>query len=201
MARFSAVANPRSTKSSKYIKAPTIRLSSYCTRTLSEEQAMSLASIIGRGGLVGIVVLSDTIIAYGQFRVDKFNIMPNESIQLDCAPVKITPRDRDSDLVYKINVTLDFDSNANVDSLYVAHTTMTGIVYSRPDQYNQTTLSQPVPFRTKWKWKGTWKRHPNFTMIGDVTRSGAGAWSYTETQYRNGQLNMVMESRCHVEGD
>jgi hypothetical protein len=162
---------------------------------------MSPASAIGRGGLVGVVLFSATALSYGQFRADNFDIQPNSSIQLECAPIKITPRDRDNDPVYKITVTLDFDRNANIDSLYVAHTTTNGNVYSRSDQYTQSILAQPVPNRTKWIWKGTWKKHPNFNMIGDVTRSPTGAWTYTETQYRNSQLNMVMESRCHVESD
>jgi hypothetical protein len=152
-------------------------------------------------GLVGVVILSATVVAHGQFRVPKFDIVPNGSIQLECAPVKIAPRDRDSDPAYKINASLDLDSSANPDSLYVAHTTMNGNVYSRSDQYNQTMLSQPIPFITKWIWKGTWKKHPNFTMVGDVTLSSTGVWSYTETQYRNGQVSMMMESRCHMEGD
>jgi hypothetical protein len=127
-------------------------------------------------------------------RVNRFEIQPNQAVQLECVPVKIRPTDRDRDPVYKVNVDLQFDDSSNIDSLYVAHTTMNGNVYSRSDQYNQTTLSQPIPLRTKWVWKGTWKKHPNFTMIGDVTRSSSGVWLYTETQYRNGQLNMQMES-------
>jgi hypothetical protein len=156
---------------------------------------------IGRAALTSIMLLTATQIAYGQFRADKFDIQPNSSIQLECAPTKITPRDHDSDPVYKINVALNFDGGASLESLNVAHTTVRGNVYSRSDQYSQSSLSQPVPFRTKWIWKGTWKRHPNFTMVGDVTRNETGTWTYVETQYRDGRLNMVMESRCHVEGD
>ena len=155
-------------------------------------------SMVGRGALVASVILGTTA-AHAQFRVNRFEIQPNQAVQLECVPVKITPTDRDRDPVYKINVDLQFDDSSNIDSLNVAHTTIKGNVYSRSDQYSQTTLSQPIPFHTKWVWRGTWKKHPNFTMVGDVTRSSAGTWAYTETQYRNGQLNMQTESRCHEE--
>jgi hypothetical protein len=161
---------------------------------------MCPSSIIGRGALVGVFILFSTV-GHAQFRAKRFDIQPNQAVQLECAPVKITPRDRDRDPVYKIDVDLEFDNNSNIDSLNVVHTTMDGNVYIRSDQYNQTGLSQPIPYRTKWIWRGVWKKHSNFVMLGDVTRSAAGTWTYTETLLRNGAVNMVMESRCHVEGD
>jgi hypothetical protein len=147
--------------------------------------------------LFGILLLS-TDNALAQFRARTFDIKPNDYIQLECAPVRISPREKDTDPVYKINVSLEFNDRANVESLYVGHTTMNGNFYVRSDQYNQTALDQPVPFKTRWIWRGVWKRNTNVSMLGDVTRNANGVWFYTETLFRGGRVAMVMESRCHT---
>jgi hypothetical protein len=146
--------------------------------------------------LCGSLLMSGGM-AHAQLRRNP-DIKPNDYIQLECAPVRISPREKDTDAVFKINVNLEFNDFADLESFHVGHTTINGNFYVRSDQYNQTALDQPVPFKSRWSWRGVWKKNANVAMVGDVTRNVNGTWSYTETLFQYGRVGMVMESRCHT---
>jgi hypothetical protein len=115
--------------------------------------------------------------------------------QLECGIVKTTDNDR-NDPVYKINVKLTL-TKGELKELWVAHTSISGDVYVRSDQYQQAAIWQ-TNGREEWYWRGT--RGPNL-MVGEVWRNDAKQWWYSEKLFRNGgNLDFQMVARCHVTG-
>jgi hypothetical protein len=113
---------------------------------------------------------------------------------LECGIVKTTDNDR-NDPVYKINVTLTLDKG-ELKELWVAHTSISGGVYVRSEQYQQAAIWQ-TNGRNEWYWRGT--RGPN-VMVGELWKDDAQQWWYSEKLLHNGILDFQMVARCHVTG-
>jgi hypothetical protein len=147
-----------------------------------------------RAGLLTALLLLVGSPALAQFK--KVEPEPVRDVTpLECGIIKATDSDR-SDPVYKINVTVTLDKG-ELKELWVAHTSVSGGVYVRSDQYQQASIWQ-TNGRTEWYWKGT--RGAN-TMIGEVWINDAKQWWYSEKLIRNGSyLEYEMVARCHITG-
>ena len=145
--------------------------------------------------------------AYSQFQNKE---LPNPtSSALECGIIAQTA-DRDTDPVYKIEIALAFEVSGKPISLDIKHTTVSGNVYSRSDQYTDGKIVQK-PNKLEWVWYGSRK---NQMMLGIVLRNDQDEWYYSEYLYNTNSRNANfdfnnpekgsiyrMVSRCHVTGD
>jgi hypothetical protein len=118
-----------------------------------------------------------------------------QQTDLECVPVQTTDTDR-RDPVYKITVDLSID-NAEPTDLKVVHTTVSGAIYVRADQYTRSNLTS-TPGKTEYFWTGAWTKNLAVTMKGTLMRSVDNKWTYAEQQFRDGGLRFAMLSVCHA---
>lgn len=113
----------------------------------------------------------------------------NDKTILECSPTNRDANDRDP--VYKINVLLLL-KNGDVDAIDAIHTTVSGKMYVRSEQYKRGTV-----WKTKglmeWFWRGD---KGSNTMVGEVWRNDNGWW-YSEKHYEYNQQNYQMNAACH----
>jgi hypothetical protein len=77
----------------------------------------------------------------------------NGSKFLECSIVRTQPRDRDSDPVYKINVSIVFNNSGSFEALNAVHTVRSGQTYDRTQQYvNGRAWAKPGYL--DWFWEG-----------------------------------------------
>jgi hypothetical protein len=93
--------------------------------------------------------------AFAEFKTGPgTNVWPSNSFE--CGVVRLTPRDRDNDPIYKINVMIRFaddDNTKNVIGLDVVHTSVDGKTYNRSEQYDRNRLN-PIPNKLDIYWYG-----------------------------------------------
>jgi hypothetical protein len=132
--------------------------------------------------------------AQAQFKALESQPLENWT-SLECAVVGTTDRDM-TDRVYKVevNITLD-DSNRHLKELYVAHTTLSGRLHVRSEQYTNGRIWQ-TPGKTDWFWTGN---RGHGSMRGEVWRTSDRRWFYTEERLDGrGRVEYRMASQCHV---
>jgi hypothetical protein len=126
------------------------------------------------------------------------DVWPSNSFE--CGIVRLTPRDHDTDPIYKINILIRFtddDNTKDVISLDVAHTSVVGKTYDRSEQYDRNRLN-PLPNKLDIYWYGNWRKNSAVTMIGRLyVDAMTGRVIYTELQSRNGRSEVEMISICH----
>jgi len=81
----------------------------------------------------------------------------------ECTITKVSPPDKDKDPAYKVNV---WTNDKYI--VRVAHTTVSGAVYYRGEQYGSTNSG---PMNNSFEdgalmWWGRSKKHPELTMVG-----------------------------------
>jgi hypothetical protein len=121
---------------------------------------------------------------------------PEKYTSLECVPVQATDRDR-RDPIYKITVDLSFDDNWNPEDMTVSHYATSGASYNRAEQYMRSNLTQ-TPGKTDYYWTGIWSKNSAVTMTGNLRRSTANKWTYSEQQFKYGRLEFAMLSVCHL---
>jgi hypothetical protein len=125
----------------------------------------------------------------------------NDSKFLECSVVRTEPRDRDSDPVYKINVSIVFNNSGSFESINAVHTVRSGKTYDRTHQYvNGRAWAKPGYL--DWFWEG-WRGNNNqYHMVGHVYHNDRDGWMYTEELFINSQRDFSMVADCHEqEGD
>jgi hypothetical protein len=128
-----------------------------------------------------IGVITSTVPAVAQFKkVEPQQLQDVTS--LECGIIKATDSER-SDPIYKINVTLTLEQG-ELKEIWVAHTSVSGEVYVRSEQYQQSAIWQ-TPGRKEWYWRAT--RVPR-TMLGEVWRNPTNQWWYSEKLFKNGTM-------------
>jgi hypothetical protein len=115
---------------------------------------------------------------------------------LECVPVQATDTDR-RDPIYKITVNMSFDDNGKPEEMNVSHYATSGVSYNRADQYTRSDLTQ-TPGKTDYYWTGTWIKNSAVTMKGNLMRSTANKWTYSEQQFKYGRPEFAMFSVCHA---
>jgi hypothetical protein len=148
--------------------------------------------------LLGLSLIASAIgTANAQFRAgDKFSVY--DRTDLECVPVWQTEFDR-RDPVYKIDVSITLDeTDHHFKELYVAHHTVSGAVYVRSDQYDNSHIWQ-TPNKHEWFWNG----HRGLgTMKGEVWHSTDGRWYYSEEHFDGySRRDYAMRSLCHYASD
>jgi hypothetical protein len=113
----------------------------------------------------------------------------------ECSVAKVTPPDRDSDPVYKINVYLDA---ADYSFVKVVHTMRSGREVSRADQYTKN-VDIGKNKNGASTWFGVHGKNPKLAMGGIFGVLKNGQWVYDEMQFMQGRKEptMVMRSVCH----
>ena len=122
----------------------------------------------------------------------------------ECVITKITPKDKDSDPSYKVNVVVN-----NTGFVNVWHTTASGKEYDRAKQYNKDQRTGPARDGEDWNtspllWLGIHNKSADISMIGKIgtwKQNGIEKMFYFETVYKKVKGKHVpvtsIESACH----
>jgi hypothetical protein len=119
----------------------------------------------------------------------------NNVSAFECVVTKVTPPDKDKDPGYKVNVSIDGDGNF----VNVVHTTVSGAVYDRADQY-KITENHIMDNNGPNMWFGQSKKHPEVGMGGMFgINNKTGEMHYREFVFRGKAKKPVTEitSSCH----
>src|SRR5262245_50890355 len=79
----------------------------------------------------------------------------NNVSEFECVVTKVTPPSKDKDPAYKVNVSIDEDGTF----VSVVHTTVSGAVYDRADQYT-IVENKMMENNGPNTWFGRSKKHP-----------------------------------------
>jgi hypothetical protein len=118
--------------------------------------------------------------------------MPVNFETWECGLIQVSPADRDRDPGFKINLVI------TPDSFSATHTTISGAVYMRDDQYLNVRSWNDGAVH----WAGRSVRNPQVAMVGTFGRNRAtGRMQYVEKVYKAGKLETVITSTCHYLDD
>jgi hypothetical protein len=110
--------------------------------------------------------------------------------------IVLFPHDNDRDPIYKINVNLSFDGTGvgqELRGITVAHTSVTGKIYERSDQYSSDAVDV-VDGKLEAHWRGRWTKNNSVIMRGRIWNERSdGKWYYTENAPQ-----MRLLSICHL---
>jgi Bacterial SH3 domain len=113
-------------------------------------------------------------------------------IVVECAVVRVTPKDRDPNPGFKVMVSAEFDAGV-LKSMDVVHTRVDGQQADRSTQYSNPQLIQRGNIATWIGFRGNQK----MTGVLDSDKM-----TYNEYITRNGRLETEIDTRCHYpQGD
>jgi hypothetical protein len=119
---------------------------------------------------------------------------PNAT-SFECVVTNVSPPDKDADPGYKVNISIDRQGNF----LSVVHTTRSGAVYDRVDQY--THLETGMLDNTNAPaWHGTLKKNPVQSISG-VFIVEKNKMHYDELIFGKdkSKIKGLIQSTCHQE--
>jgi hypothetical protein len=123
-------------------------------------------------------------------------IDPNaHQLEWECTDIKTTPPESDKDPISKVNVSITENERGPIKS-QVEHTTVSGKVIRRSEQYEQYRLRNNID---GYVWRG-YSPALNMYMLGRLYFVG-GRWYYHEALRQGadghpGKLLMFMDSAC-----
>jgi hypothetical protein len=150
--------------------------------------------------LSGVAVLLSASSGSAQFVASTPTALNFGGGAFECGIVRLTPRDNDSDPIYKIqpNLTFKDDASTQLETMTVTHYSVVGKSYPRSEQYTDDSLVR-TPNKLEVVWRGHWKRNQAISMVGRLWNDAAtNRWFYSETQSKNGYAEMQMVSICHM---
>jgi CRP-like cAMP-binding protein len=130
--------------------------------------------------------------------MDGFDLPANNGVNkkyaFECVVTKVTPTDKEKDPGYKVNVTINYDGRF----AEVVHTTRSGAVYDRAEQY-MVQVNEPYNSNGPNAWYGNSKKHPSVKMLGMFSVFKDGRMTYRELVFKDGVKQPVttVDTACH----
>lgn len=119
----------------------------------------------------------------------------NDVWSFECVVVKVTPPSKDRDPGYKVNITINSDGQFTD----VTHTTVSGAVYDRADQYKDLRTGR-LENNGPNVWFGKSKKYPELSMIGSfgiINKTGEAVYDEAVFKGNAKKPHTTIHTTCH----